>query len=343
MLLSDVIKKNNNNLDLFRIICASIVIYGHSFVMVRDAHGSDLIAKILPYDYSGSFAVKVFFFISGLVVTNSLLTNNNINHFIKSRIFRIMPGLIFFCFTSAFIILPFFYDGSIIDYYRNSGLYNYIVHNSLLITEYRISGVFGNADNHTSVINGSIWTIPYEMLAYFILLSAYSVNLLNKKYLASIAFVIVIISCLFQQDGFLVFNEGPMERSMLSYCFSCGVIFCVYKDQIKVKFTHAIALLVIYILLSKTHVAPFIFYLTFFYCLIYICSRKLILKLKPKHDISYGIYIWGWPVQQMVSKLEPSLGIYSNSIISILIAMAFGLISWLLIERRFINIGRSMA
>lgn len=130
MLLSEVIKKNNNNLDLLRIICASIVIYGHSFVLVRNASGSDLIANILPYDYSGSFAVKVFFFISGLVVTNSLLLNNNITHFVKSRLFRIMPGLIFFCFISTFLILPFFYEGDLYNYYGNSGVYNYLVHNS---------------------------------------------------------------------------------------------------------------------------------------------------------------------------------------------------------------------
>lgn len=342
MFLSTILKKENNNLDLIRIICASIVIYGHSFVMVNNSSGYDIIGKHLPFDYSGSFAVKIFFFISGLVVTNSLLVNKNPIHFIKSRIFRIMPGLIFFCLASTILILPFFYDGSLKDYFLNSNLYNYILHNSLLITEYRINGVFGYEDNHRSVINGSIWTIPYEMLAYFILLAAFSVNLLNKKSLALVTFFFITLICMFQPGGFLVFHEGPMERSMLSYCFACGVLFCIFKEKIKIKISYSIILIVIYFLFSKTPISPFVFYATCFYVLLSISSMRFFLKLKPKYDISYGIYLWGWPVQQMVSKTAPSLGVYSNTFLSLIIAMVIASLSWILIERKFINIGRSL-
>ncbi len=306
------------------------------------AKGSDYFSSILPFDYSGSFAVKIFFFISGLVVTNSLLLNKNTSHFIASRVFRIIPALVFFCMITCFFILPCFFDGSISEYFYSSRPYKYLINNSLMITDYRINGVFGYEDNNSSVINGSIWTIPYEMLSYSILLAAFSVKFLNKKTSVFIAFVFICIISLFQTDGFLVFNERGMERGMLAYCFSCGVLFSAFKEKIKISATLFALSIMVLCFSSKFVLYPFIFYISSFYILLCIASFKPLLNLKPKYDISYGVYLWGWTTQQVISRVAPSLGLYENTIISIAASMLLGIFSWVIIEKRFINIGRSL-
>ncbi|WP_370600237.1 acyltransferase family protein [Pseudomonas nitroreducens] len=73
MLLSNVLRKENNNLDIFRVVAAVMVIYGHAYALLPVEGQRDIVGKLLVFDYSGSLAVKIFFFLSGLVVTNSLI------------------------------------------------------------------------------------------------------------------------------------------------------------------------------------------------------------------------------------------------------------------------------
>ena len=64
MRLSDLLQRDNNNLDIFRLIAAALVIYGHAYAIAPQEGHSDVLARLLGYDYSGSLAVKLFFFLS---------------------------------------------------------------------------------------------------------------------------------------------------------------------------------------------------------------------------------------------------------------------------------------
>ncbi len=78
MTLHDVLRRENNNLDLFRLIAAYLVIIGHAYALAPQAGQQDPILRLLGFDYSGSMAVKLFFFLSGLVVVNSLLDKRDV-------------------------------------------------------------------------------------------------------------------------------------------------------------------------------------------------------------------------------------------------------------------------
>lgn len=62
MKLNDILKKENNNIDIFRVIAACLVIWGHAYVISPEVGKSDFITYLLPHDTSGSIAVKIFFF-----------------------------------------------------------------------------------------------------------------------------------------------------------------------------------------------------------------------------------------------------------------------------------------
>jgi peptidoglycan/LPS O-acetylase OafA/YrhL len=85
MLLQEILRKENNNLDIFRVIAAMMVIYGHAYAILPSSGPGDILTGLLGFDYSGSLAVKIFFFLSGLVVTNSLLTKRNLLQFLIAR------------------------------------------------------------------------------------------------------------------------------------------------------------------------------------------------------------------------------------------------------------------
>lgn len=109
MLLENILKKGNNNLDLFRLIAACMVIFGHAYALLP-GYGADPIGKLLGFDYSGSLAVKIFFFISGMLVTSSLLQKRSISQYVSARFFRIWPALIVVLLITTFILGPFFYN-----------------------------------------------------------------------------------------------------------------------------------------------------------------------------------------------------------------------------------------
>lgn len=104
--IEKIISRNGNNLDLIRLVAALSVIFYHSFALNPQWNMTDPIKDTFGYVTTGGLAVKVFFFISGLLVTNSLLTRGSIYHFIASRIFRIFPGLLFVLLVSSVIIGP---------------------------------------------------------------------------------------------------------------------------------------------------------------------------------------------------------------------------------------------
>jgi len=107
MYLSQALKRENNNLDVIRLLAAFAVIYGHANAMVPAAReGGDWVARWLLFDYSGSLAVKVFFFLSGLVVTNSLLEKKSLLQFVVARGFRIWPALLAVLVITAYVMGP---------------------------------------------------------------------------------------------------------------------------------------------------------------------------------------------------------------------------------------------
>ena len=61
MILSEILKKERNNMDVFRFIAACSVIYGHAWAILGVGGHQDIVARLLVFDYSGSLAVKLFF------------------------------------------------------------------------------------------------------------------------------------------------------------------------------------------------------------------------------------------------------------------------------------------
>ena len=77
--------------------------------------------------------------------------------------------------------------------------------------------------------------------------------------------------------------------------------------------------------------------------IIQLSSQNLLIRLKPTADISYGIYLWGWPIQQILVLFFVEYGIRFNQISAILISVMMGFISWHLIEKGSIEYGPHLA
>ncbi len=341
MLLSNVLRKENNNMDIFRVVAAFMVIYGHAYAIISADGSSDVLGRFLVFDYSGSLAVKIFFFLSGLVVTNSLLERRDVRQFVVSRFFRLWPALVIVLGAWAFILGPMFSTKSLQQYFSDFSVYEYFLRGVLMDIRFDLPGVF--QENAFKSVNGSLWSIPFEVYAYIALIAAFLLGAMNSKPAVVLFFLVILIDPIL--DNKLLFTWLPQNKevALLAPCFALGSVFAVFKDKIKINMEIFIGAWVLYFLFKTSTYNFYFFYFSIFYSIVFISSRVWILKFKPTFDISYGVYLWGWPVQQVMAQIFPHYGVGFNQISSMIASALLGYASWKLVESRFIKIGSNIS
>lgn len=344
MYVRDFLFRNKNNLDLVRLLAAFAVIWGHAYALVPNAVQVDFVANWLKFTYSGALAVKLFFFLSGLVVTNSLLRGTPAVTFVLHRFFRLWPALFVTIICLSLLVGPLISTIAVREYFESEQTY-------LFIKSYLFSGLFtGNFEqtelpgvfsgNPYSAADGSLWTIPFEIGCYVGLLSLW---LVFKKFrgAVSVALSLIITVSLYIPD----FNvlPGSLEIKWAVLCFAMGSSVAFYQDKIFIKLSLVLSLVAIAFITRDTVVKELLFYPAFFASVLYLSSLKISLKFKLPGDYSYGVYLWGWPVQQILVSFVAIESIFINQAITILISLAIAVLSWHLIEKPSQNFSKVAA
>jgi peptidoglycan/LPS O-acetylase OafA/YrhL len=340
-LLSDVLRRDGNNFDILRLVAALAVIVGHSYAISPQPPHQDPVLRLLHFDYSGSLAVKFFFFLSGLLVANSIRSKPNPFHFLLKRAFRIFPGLLLCLLIAVFVVGPLFTNLSVLDYFSNRATWNYMVQNFFLFEiVWRLPGVF---DSSKYGLNGSLWTLPYEVLCYLYLAVLFGIGFLKNKIISNLFFgVVIAASFLFPTYLPAFFSQNP-EAHLLPASFALGVLFATNKDIIKVDIYQLILIWLLVLLLRSSMAYQFLFYVAFFYSSVYIASLPFVRqRLRLPFDASYGVYVYGFMIQQCIHHLYPGMGLYANQFIASLLAIGMGIFSWYFIEKRFIALGNTL-
>lgn len=331
MLLDQILNPRNNNFDIFRLLAAMLVIYGHAPAFVSSPGPVDIVYLLIKFDYSGSLAVKFFFMLSGLLVTVSLMNRPHLGEFIIKRVARIFPGLIVCVMITVLVIGPLFTDIEIGDYFSHPETWSYLLNNSFLYQlRWELPGVF--TDNNAAV-NGSLWTLPLEVVCY-LFLAVFYVSGVWRHYLLGTTLLVVVVCISFFFPQYLPALFSGSEAHQLPGCFALGALMATYRHQLLVNFEKVAALWILYLLLSSTPLKVLIFYVAFFYSFLFFSSMKIVVeRLKIPADPSYGVYIYGFVIQQVVAHVFPGQGVVFNQVLSGLIALVAGLLSWFYIER----------
>ncbi|RYZ18387.1 MAG: acyltransferase, partial [Chitinophagaceae bacterium] len=249
-------------------------------------------------------AVRGFFIISGYLIYQSLERSNGIRDYLWKRGLRLFPGL-FVVLLLTVLLAPFVYHSET-PYLLNREVYGYFIKNlSLLVGQLNISGVFEH-NPYPSTINGSLWTIIYEAVMYLVLVGFVFVN---KRLRKPALWILFFVSALlyYQAIDFQIRMFNAHFGYELSAFFIAGSLLASYRvDEMNQKlFTAIIAVFSLLLIVSfALHIFNYARWFVLPVWVIALGSRSFpILKdaAKPFGDISYGVYLYAFPVQQTLA------------------------------------------
>jgi peptidoglycan/LPS O-acetylase OafA/YrhL len=295
-----------NNFDFVRLLFASFVIITHAYPLSGLDGKGDWLSQItngqIVFSYVG---VKGFFVISGYLIFQSLERSKSLLDYYWKRFLRLFPALLIVLILTI-ILSPFVYENASIPYIRNMDVWSYIPNNlSLYKTQYYISGIFEN-NAYKGAINGSLWTIKYEFTMYVILSFLFffkgNNNILRPILIFLFGFLAIGYVFFFDylnQFGFILGGGLLLE---LGSFFIAGSLLASLKIENVKHFNYLTLLRLIIIVLSLIlgvfrEVTIFTFPILVVYCCVK--STPFINNIGNQlGDLSYGIYIYGFPVQQ---------------------------------------------
>lgn len=335
----------DNNFNLLRFIAASLVLLTHSFALSTGSGMAEPLRASLGVTW-GSIAVDVFFVTSGYLVSASLISRQSLIAFAAARILRIYPGLWVALIISVVVCGTLVTSLPLADFATHFGTWKYFLKNGTMLAKvaYYLPGVF--EDNPWKrAVNGSLWTLPMEIKMYFALAMLWltSKNLpgtmmkVFSRLCVGVAVFCLVGSLFGLVSGF--YNQYVA----LGYMFFSGVALRLLGSYIRLSSLPAVVMIAA-ILLSA-------FDRTYFQFVYILCLPYLVLyfALVPSGgirgfnrfgDYSYGIYIYAFPVQQLLAfwwkGIDPYEMMASSFVITLLIAIA----SWELVEKRALALKR---
>jgi peptidoglycan/LPS O-acetylase OafA/YrhL len=328
--LEGILKRDNNNFDLIRLIAALMVVYFHTFYLFKDSSHYDHGSFLLKGDSIGGLAVYIFFFLSGMFITSSYINLKNSYAFIIMRIFRIWPALIVCIIFTVFAAGPLVSKYSINAYFTSKDTWGYLIHDiSLYRVKYTLPGVF-DANHYPSAVNGSIWTLPLEILCYLMVLLIGMSQAFKNKIAAVLIYSLVIALYIINFHSMRDYLKVPFPF------FVAGSLFYMFRKYIPVDYRIWIALIVIYAVFFKL----ILLYVLLVYSVLVLGSSAIFKKVKLPGDYSYGIYIYAFLVQQLVANYLPEISPYKSLLLTVPLTVLLAVLSWHFIEKPFIQIAK---
>lgn len=344
--LSQHIVGRDNSFNMLRMAAALSVIFSHSYSLVGGENTPEPLSEFFPHYSLGRFSVWTFFIISGYFISLSFENRRSLKDFIVARALRIYPGLFISIALTALVLGPLVTELSLSAYFSHHDTYKYITSN--LVLRWRtnmLPGVFEH-NPYPNTINGSLWTLYYEVLCYMMVAAIGLVCLRIKRGFELFLLLYLPVHLWLSHKAGLNYAEFSTHQLMcylheLMLPFVMGM--CAYRYRNYIPFHAGIALLCA-ILIFALHGVPYyhdMFIMLWAYLLFFIgFSKSPLLIYNRLGDYSYGTYIYAFPIQQTLLLLHPQLTAMQLSLATIPFTLACAILSWHLIEERSLHLRR---
>lgn len=325
--LGERISDRDNNFDVLRLLAAWAVLVSHSFALVGEPEPLHQLDATL-----GSVGVLVFFAVSGLLIRRSWEYDPSPRDFWTKRALRLLPALATVGVVTAFVVGPAVSTLSAGDYFSRWETWIYPVRITLLFPfGAELPGVF-DGGYYSGAVNGPLWSLPVEVFAYLCLFLLGVTGLLARRWLVTGMAAMSLVWAAW----WVPHTSDSVGATYVVSAFALGAAAYSWRDRIVLAWPVAVALVPVCLVagLGPDPVrvltwTPAAVYLCFWFAYAVPPVGRVLVRFG---DASYGLYIWAFPVQQIIVRRgvdDPWLVVAIATPVVWLLAIA----SWRLVER----------
>ncbi len=344
--------RNSNNFDFLRLIAALCVVFHHAGVFTHREWRilPDLFGRRPFMDLNlGYVGVGVFFVLSGYLIAQSWMRTQHAGKFLWARALRLVPALVVAALLTILVFAPLLTTLPLGQFWLNAGTWSYL----------RIATVLAAAPNPPGVllehnINTPLWTLPVEVKMYgmVLMLGVCGLMAVRRKVLAFAAFCLYV---LLYRDHVLPFTRGLFDgldqlglpsivghlvenqTNHYPFLFIVGVLLFLYRDRVRYHWAIGLLAGVVVVLSHYTFRYATLNLLVLPYAVLTVAFARIPLVNnlgRGVGDLSYGTYIFAFPVQCVVARFAPSLSTGQHLALALAIILPLAFASWHLVEKR---------
>ncbi len=339
--LADRLDPAQNSFTLVRLVLAMLVVVSHSFVLATGNRVADPFTAWTGYSL-GDHAVNVFFVLSGIVTTASLLRLGSPTRFLLARALRVVPAVAVFALLFALVAAPLVTTRPLADYFSSRDVVLYILRTASFAPGHPLlPGVFAT-NPMPAITNEPLWTVKYEIVCYLLLALA-GLMVLRPGRRIEDATRLLGLGAAVVATGYVVTTTlvpialpetaGHLRRFL--YCFALGVLAFVLASRIRLDWRWLAALGLLYAATYATPLRPAVSVVLTGYAALLATTAAFgpLRAITNRYDLSYGTYVLGWPVAQVLMVLAPGLSIAALTGATLVLVLPLALLSWVFVER----------
>ena len=344
----------DNAFGLLRLVLASAVIFSHAFPL--GGHGPDPLLSLSNGQQSiGDLAVLGFFAVSGYLITKSG-ARNDILQFLWHRTLRIFPAFWVVLLVGALVVAPLVWvgGGRALGNYLPTGPGSpaaYLTQNGdLSIGQWGVYDVFAQTTPYGrlvggSVLNGSLWTLKYEWTCYLIVgaLMLFAVLKRVRPVVPMLTLAVLAVQVLrVYHPGWMAAHLPHLSyltdpyRVTLTLVFLCGACLAVYSGRVPLHDAPGVLSVAAAVTALFTTGFALVGPPAVAYVVVWLAARLPgpLRRIGARNDYSYGVYVYGFLVEQLLAHLGVhEWGYLPYAVATLLVSAACAWVSWHAVEQ----------
>jgi peptidoglycan/LPS O-acetylase OafA/YrhL len=337
MKLGRVFDPRNNALNAWRLALATGVILQHSWPLTGHKLHPPVVQLLTQVWVDG------FFVISGFLITSSWIRNPRLREYAAARGLRIFPGLWVCLLVVAFVIAPIgvaIQGDSAARLLMSTAPIEYVMNNAVLNVYH--AGIAGTPLRvpWPGVWDGPLWTLIFELLCYIAVAVAGVIGLLKRRWPTALVFALAVAVSALVSYPVMRVETIPQMVARFAVVFAAGALLHQYQDIVPARWS-LVALSAAIVIAAGLLVPNYRTVAAIPLAYGVVVSAALIKnkRLTLRTDLSYGTYIYAWPMQQLL--VICGLGFLNPIVFSIIAAIAtlpLAALSWFVVEKRAMSL-----
>ncbi|WP_375466072.1 acyltransferase family protein [uncultured Methylobacterium sp.] len=330
--VAEALARPHNGFSALRLALALAVVVSHAASVASGNALDEPLARATGFTL-GEHAVNGFFAVSGFLVTMSF-DRRGLRDYLLARTLRILPGLVAAALVVALVLGPAMSVLPVPEYLRDANVWRFI---RGTLTTFKsnaaLPGVFPGNPYRSPL--GTVWTLKYEVLCYLGVVAVGLLGALRRPWPVPLVALGFAAALMVADARHPVLPKGLETALRLPLIFSVGAALYAARDRLRLSVLPLLGLGLACLLLHATPLYRALLFVAEGYGAVWLALLPGLARpvLDPPADLSYGIYLYGWPIQQSLHALWPAADGARLLLPALVLTVPVAAASWYGVER----------